>query len=336
MIALRVTPVANFDELGSRWRALEERTNGSFFQSWTWVGCLAEERFTDPVLVEAIEDGRTVALALFNRVRRWIGPSVLYLSESGTPKLDCPYVEQNGVLAEAGRERELTTLCLGAVASRYELVLSGMGEAPPGALIERSQAVLRATGSDYLSTRSANTRQQIRRSDRFYQQTAPMVVERAESVPSAHRLLDEMAALHQATWTARGRPGSFAEPFFLRFHRTLIESGFPRGEISLIKISSSETTIGILYNFVHRGQSLAYQSGFAYQDKTSPAKPGLTCHAMAIQIALDGGLEVYDFLAGDDRYKRSLADRSHQQIWGRAGPFWLPTLAIRRLICLVR
>ena len=57
---------------------------------------------------------------------------------------------------------------------------------------------------------------------------------------------------------------------------------------------------------------------------------------MAIQIALDGGLEVYDFLAGDDRYKRSLADRSHQQIWGRAGPFWLPTLAIRRLICLGR
>ena len=59
--------------------------HGSFFQSWTWVGCLAAERFSDPVLVEATEEGRTVALGLFNRVRRRFGPSALYLGESGTP-----------------------------------------------------------------------------------------------------------------------------------------------------------------------------------------------------------------------------------------------------------
>jgi CelD/BcsL family acetyltransferase involved in cellulose biosynthesis len=339
VITVRVTSVSNFDDLGVRWRALERRSNGSFFQCWTWVGCLADERFTDPVLVEAVDGDQTIALALFNRVHRWIGPDVLFLGESGMPEIDCPYVEQNGVLTEAGRENELTALCLGAVTCRYDLVLSGMGQVPPGGLIQRSHAspyvdltAIRANRSDYLSTLSANTRQQIRRSNRFYEKSGLIVVEHAESVASAHAMLDEMAILHQAAWTARGQPGSFAQPFFRRFHRALIEVGLPRGEISLIKISCNGTKIGILYNFVHKGRSLVYQSGFAYQDRTSPAKPGLTCHARAIQNALDDGLEVYDFLAGDDRYKRSLADQSHQQFWVCTGPFWSPSLLLRRAV----
>ena len=64
---VRVTGVVDFAELGMRWRDLEARADCSFFQTWTWVGCLASERFTDPVLVEATEDGRTIALALFNQ-----------------------------------------------------------------------------------------------------------------------------------------------------------------------------------------------------------------------------------------------------------------------------
>ncbi|HEY1412446.1 MAG TPA: hypothetical protein VGF36_09900, partial [Rhodopila sp.] len=128
MTEIRVSGVADFAQLGHRWRDLEQRADLSFFQSWTWVGCLAAERFIDPVLVEATEDGRTIALALFNRVRRRIGPAALYLGESGSAELDCPYVEQNGVLAEAGREAELTELCLRSVARRYDLVLSGVDD----------------------------------------------------------------------------------------------------------------------------------------------------------------------------------------------------------------
>ena len=292
-----------------------------------------------------------MALALFNRVRRRWGPPVLHLGESGNPELDCPYIEQNGVLAETGNEAELTVRCLREVASRFELVLSGISptvfeatlHAASLVLNGRSQAsptvdlaALRASGTDYLSRRSANTRQQIRRSDRFYLQAGPIKLQRAGSVAEAHSMLDQMAILHQATWTARGRPGSFARPFFKRFHQALIESALPRGEADLMQISSGDTIIGILYNFVHAGRSLAYQSGFAYQPGASAAKPGLTCHARAIQDALDAGLDVYDFLAGEDRYKRSLAALSHQQIWTRAGPLCSPSLLIRRTVEALR
>jgi CelD/BcsL family acetyltransferase involved in cellulose biosynthesis len=341
---IRVSRVENFAELGKKWRNLEQRAAFSFFQSWTWVGCLVAERFPDPILVEATEAGRTVGLALFNRVRRWIGPPVLHLGASGTPELDCPYVEQNGVLAEAGRADQLTELCLRAIARRYELVLPGVGEPVLGAVrrvasrvrIVRSQAspfvdlsALRASGGDYLAGRSANTRQQIRRSDRWYERAGPIEVEPARSVEAAHAFLDEMAALHQAAWTARGQTGSFARPFFRRFHRELIAAGIPRGEVLLLKVSCRDLVIGILYNFIHRGRMSAYQSGFAYPAGEPQTKPGLTCHYRAIQFAMAQGVDIYDFLAGEDRYKRSLANSSHRQIWTESGPIWSPRLLIR-------
>jgi CelD/BcsL family acetyltransferase involved in cellulose biosynthesis len=341
MTVVRVSGVENFAELGARWRDLEQRAVLSFFQSWTWVGCLAAERFADPVLVEATEGGRTVALALFNRVRRLVGPAVLHLGESGSAELDCPYVEQNGVLTEAGREAELTELCLRAVAGRYDLVLSGVGDSVLAAVrraaglvrVVRSQAslfvdlaALRAAGGDYLAGRSANTRQQIRRSERFY---GPIAVERAESVAAGHAMLADMAALHQTAWMARGQPGSFARPFFGRFHRDLIAAGMPRGEVMLLKVSCHGTVIGILYNFHFRGRMLAYQSGFSYRVAVPQAKPGLTCHYRAIRFALDQGIDIYDFLAGEDRYKRSLAEGAYRQIWVEAGPFWSPVRLFR-------
>jgi CelD/BcsL family acetyltransferase involved in cellulose biosynthesis len=334
----------DFAGLAARWRELEQRADLSFFQSWTWVGCLAAERFDDPVLVEATESGRTVALALFNRVRRWLGPAVLHLGASGSSDRDSPYVEHNGVVAETGRADELTGLCLRAVASRYGLVLPGVGLPVLAAVrrvaglvrVERSQASpfvdlagLGAAGKDYLAGRSANTRQQVRRSDRIYERQGPIALERANSVETALTMLDEMAMLHQAAWRSRGQQGCFARPFFRRFHRQLITAAMPRGEAALLKVRCGGSVIGILYNFVYRSRMLAYQSGFAYREQEAQAKPGLTCHHRAIRAAAEQGLEIYDFLAGEDRYKRSLAGETQQQVWAVAGPVWSPHLLLR-------
>src|SRR5258708_22709110 len=83
-----VSRVTDFAALEARWRDLETRADPSFFQSWTWTGCLIEERFPNPVLVEATENGRTVALALFNRRGQ-----TLYLGESGDPAMDCLHID---------------------------------------------------------------------------------------------------------------------------------------------------------------------------------------------------------------------------------------------------
>jgi hypothetical protein len=39
-------------------------------------------------------------------------------------------------------------------------------------------------------------------------------------------MIEDMIPLHQAYWQSRGRPGAFANPEFLSFHRRLISDGF--------------------------------------------------------------------------------------------------------------
>jgi CelD/BcsL family acetyltransferase involved in cellulose biosynthesis len=330
---ITVSPVVDFAALEVKWRDLEVRSGASFFQSWTWTGCLVEERFPEPVLVEARAGGRTVALALFNRRDR-----TLHLGQTGDPNFDCIYIEFNGVLAEIGCDTRLTEACLQAARTgpvgrpksgripMHRLVLSGISDTTAVAAAKignvrynRSLAApsvdLRDQNRCFLDSRSANTRQQIRRSNRDYARTGDILVDRADTLFQAYDYFDGMAALHQTSWLARGFPGAFANPFFGRFHRALIARGLERGEIDLLRVTAGSRAIGLLYNFRHRGHSLAYQSGFDYAGSGPREKPGLTCHYEAILFAERWGAVRYDFLAGDTRYKRSFSDRTEMLHW---------------------
>jgi CelD/BcsL family acetyltransferase involved in cellulose biosynthesis len=345
-----VSRVTDFAAVEAKWRDLETRSEPSFFQSWTWTGCLVEERFPDPVLVEAHENGRTVALALFNRRGR-----TLYLGESGDHTLDCVYIEFNGILAESGSEVRLTTACLRAMRSgsgawsliaKPSLVLSGISAMTAAAAghagLVRSNRSLSAplvdlTSNDnrFLDSRSANTRQQLRRSDRHYMAIGDIAIERAETITEGYEFFDALAVLHQATWLARGKPGAFANPFFGRFHRALIARGLAGGEIDLLRVTTGSQAIGFLYNFLYRSHSLAYQSGFDYVGAGRHGKPGMTCHHEAIRFAARRGAIRYDFLAGEDRYKRSLSDRADVLHWVEVADPWSPRLLVRRAFDLV-
>jgi CelD/BcsL family acetyltransferase involved in cellulose biosynthesis len=341
-------------KLGPRWRELEARAGCSFFQGWTWTGCLAAERYPDPILLAARDARDDKVLGLFNQ--RPVLPELacLWLGESGDRKLDSIFIEHNGLLAEAGLPESCITACLCAartapiagaqplVARRLMLsgisgtgVLASVGSA--GRLLRSRMApfidldAVRGSGTDYLNTLSANTRQQLRRSDRAYAAIGPLAVRRAASAAEAHQFLDALALLHQARWSERGRPGAFAAPFFRRFHHALIERGLPRGEIDLLRVTAGELVIGYLYNFRYRGQALAYQSGFDYLGADKHQKPGLTCHHAAIRQYLADGIDRYDFLAGDDRYKRSLSSGTAALHWLEIGAPWAPRRVLSRL-----
>lgn len=337
MTDITLSEVRDFADLGERWRVLEEKSDVSFFQSWTWTGCLPEERFPDPVLAEAREDGETVGLALFNR-RRGFGRDRLFLGETGDQALDGLAVEYNGPVAVRGRPWVRDTI-LRAAAARYDLVLSGIADPVSGYAIKAQPAPFARPDSGWFERRSANTRQQIQRSDRTFAAFGPIVASRAATEAAAHDWLDAMSAMHQGTWTARGKPGSFADPFFGRFHHEVIRRGMPRNEIELWRVTAGSRIIGILYNFRFRGRVAAYQSGFAYDLADSRLKPGLTCHRKAIEACAADGVSIYDFLAGDDRYKRSLADGANTMRWLILGPWWSPrllTLRTRALLARAR
>ncbi len=324
-ITLRPSP--GLAQLERVWCELESRADASFFQSWAWVGCLAEQRFDRPWLLEARQGREVVALALCNHRR-----GTLLLNETGRRGWDAVFVEHNGILAALGvdDQRTLRASCLRALARR-RLVLSGVDDAhlqaardlPGFAQVRQTR---RAPWADltkpgpYLDTLSANTRYQIRRSDRTYGDRGPLRIERAETVADAHRFLGDLAVLHQRTWRSRGRPGAFANPDFVRFHHALIDRTMPGRAIDLLRITAGGTTVGYLHNFVHRGRVSAYQSGFDYATAGPHGKPGLTSHRLAIEMYRSEGMTAYDFLAGDDRYKTSLATASAALHWIEYAP----------------
>lgn len=321
---LQVTqkPLPSFAWLGEAWRALEIRALHSFFQSWTWVGCLAEERYPDPVLLQAERDGRVVGLALFNRRR-----GHLHLGESGDPDLDRPFTEHNGPLAVDAETSAALLRAAWSVSGTRRLVLGGvtpgLADAAGGVSLRRESRLapwldlraLRAAGGDILATFSANARYQVRRSDRHYAGEGRLDLARAGTAQQREAWLEELMQLHGATWQRRGKPGAFATDFLRRFHLALTERAMARDELDLMRITGPAGTVGLLYNVRHTDRVYAYQSGLADPGRSSHARPGLTCHVQAIGHALQRGDVAYDFLAGDQRYKRSLADGSVELVW---------------------
>ncbi|HET6236222.1 MAG TPA: GNAT family N-acetyltransferase [Acetobacteraceae bacterium] len=348
-LAVTLSGVNDWQALGEQWREIEARADASFFQSWTWIGCLGPERYDNPVLLRARHDGRTVALGLFNRRRSWLFYT-LWLHESGDPQLDSVFIEHNGLLIDAGLAAEggadavdaLRAACLAEVRSGTlpgprlgrRLVLSGVDTphlrgAAATATVSRLTArvapaldltTLRHDGRRHIDVLSANTRAQVRRSLRAHAALGELAIRRASDSAEAHRFLDALGRLHQATWQQRGRAGAFANPHFVRFHHALIDRALPRGEVELWQITAGPVEVGYLYNFQHRGRVLAYQSGFDYAVGDHRAKPGLTCHHLAIERSLAEGRECYDFMAGDDRYKRSFSNTERTLFWVTAGP----------------
>lgn len=328
--------------LGAAWESLEARAAASVFQGWGWVGCLAEERYDAPLLLRAEAGGACVGLALFNRAG-----GRLHLHESGDPARDRPFIEHNGPLvareAPPGTRAAMLRAALRA-AGPGGLRLSGVAPemlAEAGGIawpVRRRPApwvdldAVRAAGGAWLATLGANARRQIRRSDRLFAAAGPLQARAAETPAEAHAFLGELMALHEARWAGRAEGGgAFATPFLRRFHAALVQRLLARGELDLLRVTAGEALVGLQYNLRRGGMVMAYQSGWVPVAEAQ-RKPGLTCHHQAILRAIARGDRGYDFLAGEARYKSSLANASRDLAWADV----VPAASARGLLARLR
>lgn len=329
---------SGLDRLGALWRGFEDAAGASAFQRWAWVGCLAAERYPDPVLIQAHSGGTLAGLALFNRRR-----GRMWLHESGDPVLDGVFIEHNGPLLQPGpaRARVLDHILRAARGRLGQVVLSGVDAGVADAAGRAGAAIdwqtrqapfvdltAIAPQHDYLDALSRNTRYQLRRSARAY---GAACLDRAATVDGALEYLDGLIALHTAAWRARGQPGAFAHPAARRFHQALVTRGALSGEVDLLRVTAGGAVVGYLYNLHGAGRVCAYQSGFDYAGAPPHGKPGLLCHHLAITAARTAGASSYDFLGGGGQYKDSLANAAATLHWMRLVPRWHPMALAERL-----
>jgi CelD/BcsL family acetyltransferase involved in cellulose biosynthesis len=336
------------------WLDLEGRSEASFFLSWNWIGTWLETTGARPLVVTLREGGTVLGLALVqdSRPRRLgvIPTRVGALHETGVARQDSIYIEYNGALCTPGvpaqafgrmlmalMEQSIDELRLSAIAPALVAQAQATGWVVTTRSASRCYAVdlaaLRAAGTAYVDSLGANTRQQIRRSERLYAARGAVTLTAASSLAEARDFLAGLTALHQQTWQQRGQAGAFANPFFRHFHDRLLEILWPQDGVELLKIAAGGQVVGYLYNFRHRGSVLNYQSGFA-PETDNKLKPGLLSHALCVERHLSGTAARYDLMAGEARYKQSLAAPHTELAWltlQRPGLFTQAQSLARRL-----
>ncbi len=311
----------------------------SFYLSEDWTAAWLETygEIVRPQIIVFTVDAVPVGTCLLVQDSERRGPfrvSRVYLNTGSGMTGDRPFMEFNSLLCIAGWEEKVAS-ALGDHLQQFEwdeFAIEGISDSPilnwihlktfpelsASVKVKSSRYVnldrLRMKEKAYETSLSPNTREQIRHSIRRYAALGSISVDVASDLSTAEKLFEEMKSMHQVRWTARGQQGGFSPSRKLEFHRALIKRAFLKGTIQLLRVSAGKETIGILYNFTQRGKVYFFQSGLNYKlDKD--AKPGLVTHALAIQHCLDAGFCDYDFLAGDARYKRSLARECRTLQW---------------------
>lgn len=347
-IRFSLDPFPGLEALSEEWRALEQRSDCTFFLSWKWIGAWLELSGIEPVVLAGRCQGRTVCLALLQahaRTRHGVLRSRgLFVNETGDPDIDILAIEHNGLLSEAGLGEEpvlqaldylfalpdghplLGTwdeLRLGGVAVELESAVAARGYRLH-TINRRGTAVadlkgIRDGGGSYLDSLGSNTRYQIRRSIRLYEQRAPLTLQRAQTSDEALRFFDGLKQLHQPYWEARTGKGAFSYPFLVRFHQQLMTATTVNADYEILRVRCGDDDLGYIYNLVYAGWCGFYLGGFRFEDDNK-LKPGMVCFALALQQHLDETplprpVDAFDFLAGDQRYKTNLATRQPGLVW---------------------
>ena len=88
---------------------------------------------------------------------------------------------------------------------------------------------------------------------------------------------------------------------------------FDCGGAKLFRVSAGDETLSYLLIYIHNGICSFYCIGTNY-NLPSNFRAGLVSHVLVIQHLIDQGLMIYDFLEGEARYKKTLANQQTEQL----------------------
>lgn len=313
----------NLSALSSAWQMLEARAKPNMFLSWSWIGTLLSQTLQRVVVTEATENGKVIGIGLwFESYTGVCKAKKLSLHKTGISSHDQVWIEYNDFLLDpsfsektraalvAFAVNQLTwdILEIGPAQSRlislfetYDIQQKIVWSAPSFSAQLNKQDTL----DNYLLSLSKNVRSQIRRD--LSEASNSLTVDVAKTEDECKKWFSDAATSHIERWRDTTSGSGFSNKRFTDFHYALIEEGFRKGNISLLRFKHNDTIFAHFYYFVDNKNVRFYLSSINYNIQLPFKNLGLLLHAKAIQFFLQQGAEKYDFMGGNAQYKRSLS-----------------------------
>lgn len=331
--------------LQGEWCDLYGRSDqSSVFLTWDWLSSWIEQYspFLDLHVLRCYVEHQLVGLAVVSRERvrrRKLFRRTLLVVNSSTYS-DCDVtIEHNGLLVETGLDAEVyatlfrwvQTQAVGVDELYFPNAIPAVSREiySPWLVVEDREyfvANLRhlvASSAEYLQSLSANTRSQLRAAMRKYEKDfGELTLTEAGTLDEALDYFSHLKVLHQSRWQAKGKPGAFADSRWEAFHRSLIERRFSEKGVQICRVVAGTHIVGYVYSLIHQGSVFMIQSGLNYL-ANQKFKPGYVCHCRVIEHNKLLGMDRYDFLIGDNQYKRSLSHAilKDNDVWYRKASF---------------
>lgn len=321
--------------IANKWRSLEHKSNASVFLSWQWVGNWLDLVSEKLFLVEAYHDDKVVGLGFFvERTRKVFGCISIkqwWLHRTGVQQEDQIWIEYNDFLLDESSAIAVRKQMINAVANfdpSVKEIIIGLSSTDRLKHFTRSfvqinflatsivkargyLATLSCSNEDYLkASLSKNTRAQISRSKKLLQSQGQLTFEVFSDPEKLADLYPKIASIHIDKWQETNEGSGFANPIFAGFHQAVALNNTDE-LVQISVLSSNEVELGYLVNFVYKNKVYFYLSALQ-QNPDNKIKIGLTLHAEAIQYYAEQGIESYDFLGGDARYKQSLSNQKYK------------------------
>ncbi len=187
------------------------------------------------------------------------------------------------------------------------------------------------TYNEYVAGLSKSLRYDVRRLEGKALKERGATIEWATQ-ESIGEFADQFFDLHKARWKSRGLPGAFFGKNE-RFQRQWMAAGVESGAVIINRLVCEGKSVGSVYAMKHGSTCYFYQAGM--DPAASSLSPGTILVSKMIERAIDLGCKTFDFMRGDEPYKRRWKPTrertnsriliANQNVIGSTGMWWNTT-----------
>lgn len=306
---------ASFRELRSEWNQLSDSPLSCWDWNYAWWTHM-QPSHSELSIVIAKENDKILGIAPFMKESR-AGETCLRFLGSGTactdyarivcsPDVEAPFLE--AISRELRPQGFLSDIRLVELEGIYSAKPVNLSRELDGEFwtyhkpLESTWIIqLSDTWESFVTSRNASLRRKIRKAERRLDQNEFAVRSTRNDLDLA-TAFTTLVELHQIRFRSKGEPGVFANPRFESFLSEATKRLVPKDNLEIIVIEHNGIpVVAHLYLVSPTGLQM-YQSGV--RTDAMKLEPGYLMFTYAIRRSIQEGMPSFDFLRGDEPYKK--------------------------------